>query len=452
MAHYTEELKNMVFKNNKIKLLLRIVILSFGLLLLVYSAVILKNGIRSFFALAFCVATIWELFIFLNKINRDIETFINALLYEDFSNYYSKDKERQDKIYTLFNKLNTKYRTIAYEKEMQHALLLTIIRNISIGIMVTKEKNQVMLANDYLLELLHIKGINSLDDLDNVSTKLKREMENLTIDKPQLLELVIHGEILRLSLNKTMFKLDGLDYQLISLQDINYELDEQEITAWQKLIRVLTHEIMNSVTPISSLTSSLSGILEQAVSNERIEPKQLNYLSKGLHAVRDRSEGLLKFTEAYKKLTQLRHPEYETICLKNLFESVLLLHKTDLDRLGIRASYDIQKNMELLADKAMIEQILINLVNNAVQAHENSVQPFIELKAFISENRKIIQVIDNGAGIPEEKIDKIFIPFFTTKEKGSGIGLSFARQVMRLHKGSITVKSNEKKTIFTLKF
>lgn len=450
--HYIEELKNMVFRNNKIKFLVRLVILALGLFLLLYAAVILKNGIRSFFAIIFCIASVWEFMIFLNRQNRDFESFINALLYEDFSNFYSKDKEHESDIYKLFNQLNTKYRTIAYEKELQHSLLHTIIKNISIGILVLKDKGEIMLINDYLLQLLNLKKLNSFAELENVSKKLKDEIENLTIDKSQLVELVISGEILRLSLNKTFFKLDGLNYQLISLQDINYEMDEQEITAWQKLIRVLTHEIMNSVTPISSLTSSLSGILEQAVSNEKIETKQLNYLSKGLHAVQDRSEGLLKFTEAYKKLTQIRHPEYEIIPLENLFGSVLLLHKADMDRLGIRASYDIQKNMELLADKAMIEQILINLVNNAVQAHGKSIEPFIELKAFTSENRKIIQVIDNGAGIPEEKIDKIFIPFFTTKEKGSGIGLSFARQVMRLHKGSITVKSSKNKTIFTLKF
>ena len=442
----------MVFRNNKIRFLIRLLILAIGILILVYSALILKNVIRSFFAITFCVISVAEFFHFLNKTNRDFKFFITALLYEDFTNYYSKSKQKESEVYELFNKLNTKYRNIAYEKEIQHALLKTIIKHISVGILVINEQDEVTLVNDYLLKFLGVSSINSFNDLAKVLPQLKQEIENAEIGKPKLLELIKEGEIFRLSLNVSNFRLDGISYRLVSIQDINYELDEQEISAWQKLIRVLTHEIMNSVTPISSLTLSLNGLLQQAILKDKIETKHLDYLSKGLVAVQDRSEGLLKLTEAYKKLTQLKHPEFETINVEKLFESVILLHKAEMEELEIEVLTDVEQDIELLADKYMMEQVLINLVKNSIQAVEEINNAQINLKCFKENNRVVIQVEDNGKGIAEDKVDKIFIPFFTTKEKGSGIGLSFARQVMREHKGSINVKSVPNKTIFTLKF
>lgn len=419
---------------------------------LVYSGLILQNLIRTLFSLAFCVVSVLELFTYINKTNKDFKLFLSALIYEDFTSYYSKSKRSDLRVYELFNKLNNKYRKIAYEKEVQYAFLQTIIQHINIGILVLDKVYNIVLSNDYFKELLKVNILKEIKDIKSGSEKLGEEIINLEPGKPILIELAIEGEIFRLSLNASDFKLDGILYRLVSVQDINVVLDEQEVISWQKLIRVLTHEIMNSVTPISSLTSSLKGLLAKAIKQNHIESKHLAYLSNGLGAVQDRSEGLLKFTEAYKKLTQLKNPDFEHVNAKKLFEKVLLLHKAKLESLNIKTVVSVDEDENLLADKLMLEQVLINLVKNSIQALENIKNPSIHLNCFKVNNFTNIQVIDNGNGITEDKIDKIFIPFFTSKKSGSGIGLSFARQIMQLHKGIITVKSIPGKTIFTLKF
>jgi len=442
----------MVFKNYKIKFIVRVLVLTLAITAFVYSVLILHKFIRSLFAFAFCIIAILELLQFINKANRDFKSFLNALIYEDFTNHYSKIKERESEVYNLFNQLNNKYRKIAFEKEVQHAFLQTIVEHINIALIVLKENNSVVLANDYFKKLLNIQTINSIHDIASKSEKIEQEIVKVEVGKSKLVEFSINNEIYRVSIKASDFKLDGVRYRLVSLQDINVELDEQEIIAWQKLIRVLTHEIMNSVTPISSLSSSLNKLLTDAIRKGQVDSKHLEYMSNGLNAVQERSEGLIKFTEAYKKLTQLKHPEFEYVELRKIFENVCLLHKSKLESLKIETIILVDEDISVFADKVMLEQVMINLVKNSIQAFDTVEKPKIKLKCFKEENSIIIQVIDNGIGIAKDKIDKIFIPFFTTKESGSGIGLSLAKQVMQLHKGSINVKSVPGNTVITLKF
>ncbi|OFX89577.1 MAG: hypothetical protein A2W99_14735 [Bacteroidetes bacterium GWF2_33_16] len=383
--------------------------------------------------------------------NREFNSFLQSLIYEDFTNYYNK-KYDSTGVYNLFNQLNEKYRKISFEKEVQHSFIQTIIEHISVGIFVINENREVVLFNNNLLRIFKLRKLKTIDELIKKYPLIKEKLSNLKPGKPELVELVIDGELLKLSLSISKFKLEEVAYNLISIQDINVELDEQELNAWQKLIRVLTHEIMNSVTPISSLSSSLNNLLSKNVKNNHIDQKNLDYLISGLNAVQDRSESLLKFTESYKKLTQIQHPDYSKMNVPLLLEKVLMLYKTDIDRLGINVTLSFDYDLELLADKLLIEQVLINLVKNAIEVLENVTNPILKLKYFKDNESLTIQIIDNGPGIQEDKIDKIFIPFFTTKEKGSGIGLSFARQVMRLHRGNILVKSVPNETTFSLRF
>lgn len=442
----------MEFRNYKTQFLVRITILVLALAAFVYSLIILHNFMRSLFSAVFCIISILEFFSFLNNINREFKSFLQALIYEDFSNYYSTKQKDKEEIYRLFNKLNSKYRKISFEKEVQYALITTIIEHISIGIAVFDNEKNIELKNNNLLKLFKCNSIKNLNDIIIKIPQLKDKIEFAHPLKPELIELNIEGELLKLSMNTSKFKLEGKPYTLISFQNINIELDEQELLAWQKLIRVLTHEIMNSVTPISSLTSSLNTLLSKSVKDNRIEQKHLDYLISGLAAVQDRSEGLIKFTESYKKLTQLKHPDYAMLNVKSLIENVIVLHKSDIEKHNIQLRILVDEYLEILADKFMIEQVFINLVKNAIEATQNINSPSITIKCFTENERLTIQVIDNGAGISNDKIDKIFIPFFTTKDKGSGIGLSFVRQVMRLHRGNVFVKSRAGETIFTLKF
>ncbi|MBI9052192.1 MAG: HAMP domain-containing histidine kinase [Bacteroidales bacterium] len=442
----------MEFRTYKLPFIIRLSVLVLGLIASVYSIFILQNSIRSIFSVAICVISIAELFNFLNRMNNEFKTFLQALIYEDFSNYYSSKRKDKAGIYNLFNQLNSKYKKIALEKEIQFTLIKNIIEHISIGIIVLDQDDKLVLNNTKLLTLFKCNKISALDKLFEKYPSLEEQIEKQILGKPELVELNIDGELLKISLNISRFKLEGVLYKLISFQDINVELDEQELLSWQKLIRVLTHEIMNSVTPISSLSSSLNALLSKSVKDNRIEQKQLDYLKTGLDAVQERSEGLLKFSESYKKLTQLKHPDYIYLNVGALFENVLVLYKSKIDKCGIKTEILIDSKQELLADKFMIEQVLINLVKNSIEAISNLTNPSLTLRYFKENERLTIKIIDNGMGITSDKLDKIFIPFFTTKEKGSGIGLSFVRQVMRLHRGNVLVKSQAGETIFTLKF
>jgi signal transduction histidine kinase len=236
-------------------------------------------------------------------------------------------------------------------------------------------------------------------------------------------------------------------------------LEEQEMEAWQKLIRVLTHEIMNSITPIASLSSTINELLKDIDTSDN-EPQEIDDetvidIQNSLKTIHKRSVGLIHFVESYRNLTRIPKPKFNIIPVKEVFDNVYLLMEKDVNQLGIECVMDISpSSLELTADEDMIEQVLINLVKNAIHSLTDTKNPRIEIKAFLDRRGRIaVQVIDNGPGILPEVIDKIFVPFFTTKPDGSGIGLSLSKQILRMHGGTLTAKSEpNKETIFTMRF
>jgi signal transduction histidine kinase len=257
----------------------------------------------------------------------------------------------------------------------------------------------------------------------------------------------------------TEFRLGGKIFSLISLQNIRSELEETEIAAWQKLIRVLTHEIMNSITPISSLASTLNELIRADQTSLRAQngeaPDSIPDILQALQTIQKRSDGLLHFVDAYRNLTLLPSPNFQIFPIRELFLRAEKLMQANIKERDILFESWIEpENLELVADPELIEQVLINLQLNALQALEGRREARIKLSASLDSRGKVlIQVADNGPGIPEENLEKIFIPFFSTKEGGSGIGLSLSRQIMRLHNGTISVHSRPgEDTVFTLRF
>ena len=304
------------------------------------------------------------------------------------------------------------------------------------------------------------KNIFNVIQLKHLS-KLGKAGEKLLNIKPRhttILNIESHLEKLKILAQSVQIKQDNKSINIITLQNIKTQLEESEIEAWQKLIRVLTHEIMNSVTPIKSLTYSM----QKKLSSEDQSKVDKETISKGLNAIETRSRGLLNFVESYKNLTQIPKPAYQRVYIQQLFDNIIELLLSELEEHKIKMKKIlIDEEISVIADEKMITQVLINLIRNAVKAmNENEAVPAdrqeknIELKAdYYNENKVLIQVKDNGSGIPEEILDKIFIPFFSTTEGGSGIGLSFARQVMILHNGRITVNSSPGEgTTFSLYF
>jgi signal transduction histidine kinase len=236
----------------------------------------------------------------------------------------------------------------------------------------------------------------------------------------------------------------GERFKLVSLQNIQSELEEKEMEAWQNLVNILTHEIMNSIAPISSLAGTLKGELEQKQEQkEGLATADMEDFLLGIQTIEKRSEGLISFVSDFRSLAHVPAPKFGSIPLASLFDQLELLLQHQLESQGIQLHKELQpRELVLFGDQTQIEQVLINLMHNAIQALEDAPQKEIHLKGFIDEAGKIIvEVCDTGKGIEEEALGKIFIPFFTTKQKGSGIGLSLSKQIMRRHKGNIQVRS-----------
>ena len=337
----------------------------------------------------------------------------------------------------------------------------TILQHTATGILVIDYYGEIKLINKAMKKILGVSNIKNMEALGKRSAEMKEALSNMNPGDRTLLDLEATFSKKKLSVFMTELKLQESLLKLFTIQDIQGELEENEMEAWQKIIRVLTHEIMNSVTPISSLASTVSCIAEDIESSVNrgdaaaIDPEDAADLSEALTTIHNRSQGLISFVQDFRNLAIIPAPRFRILSIAELFRNVRMLMEHDIEDKGTRVSFSISpESLELTADPALIEQILINLIKNSTEHSRKDVKPVIKVSAEIDNNGGItISVEDNGKGITPEAIEKIFIPFFTTRPEGSGIGLSLAKQIMRMHKGFITVESEiDKGTTFTLRF
>jgi two-component system nitrogen regulation sensor histidine kinase NtrY len=390
-----------------------------------------------------------------DRTNRDLARFFESVRFGDFTQTFRAREPDPSfrELHTSLTEVMEAFREARAEKEEQALYLQTVVQHIGIGLVVFQPSGEVDLINDAarrLLKLAQLKNVRNLEDRHPglVETLLRMKPRERTLVKTE-----IGDEPLQLSLYATSFKLRGQEFRLVSIQDIRSELEEKEIEAWQKLIRVLTHEIMNSMTPISSLASTVQDLVAQSCGPEGASESMAD-IHAALRTIQKRSEGLLHFVDGYRSLARISKPDLKLFPVETLFAGVdQLLRGRLLEReIGLTSSAD-PANLELLADPDLLEQVLINLVLNAADAVEGREGQLVEMIASLDDRgRPVIQVKDNGAGIPAENLDKVFVPFFSTKEGGSGIGLALSRQIMRLHSGSISVASKPGETVFTLRF
>jgi signal transduction histidine kinase len=287
-----------------------------------------------------------------------------------------------------------------------------------------------------------------------VDKKLWTAIKELQSGEQKLANFNSKTGTVQLSLKSTLFKTAQEDFQLVAIQDIKNEMETKELESWIKLIRVLTHEIMNSVAPITSLSQTILGYYNASGENLPSE-KVIGNTVKGLKVINERSAGLISFVETYRKLTRIPPPDKKPVSLEQLFESTITLVNTDSASKTITISREVSPpDIEIFADKKQISQVLINLVKNSMEALKTNSEGKIMLKGEVNENGRVrVTVTDSGPGIPRDLMDKIFIPFFTTKESGSGIGLSLSRQIMLLHGGSLKMISEPgKQTVAVLEF
>ena len=343
------------------------------------------------------------------------------------------------------------------ERDSEYQFFKNIVQHVGIGILTFKKDGSILLINSAAKRLLHVSKADTIDELREMSEPLVEAFLKLKTGGRELVLLKYGDDDVQLSIFAIELTLRGEVVKLISMNNIKTELEEKEMEAWQNLVRVLTHEIMNSVTPISSL----AGVVEEEL-NQQLKGSTEVHLKKeaaedmhlSLQTISRRSEGLIRFVKEFRNLTQIPQPRLVTIQVKNLLDEMAMLHKKELADKHISISVSVvPEDLTINVDKSMIEQVLINLIKNAIQAFDKEETKNIHLSGFLEEDTPAIVVRDNGSGIDEEALEKIFIPFFSTKKTGSGIGLSLSKQIMRKHEGRISVKSKlGEGTEFSLRF
>ncbi|KPK85321.1 MAG: hypothetical protein AMS27_07775 [Bacteroides sp. SM23_62_1] len=331
------------------------------------------------------------------------------------------------------------------EKEIQAKYLQTIVDNVTTGIISFDHSGSVHLLNNAARELLNIRQLNMIEDLNKYYQGLGSRIMLLKPREEIAEKIIARDKFHYLSINTSIIKMKGIRNHIITLNDIRHQMEEQEIVSWKKLIRVINHEVMNSITPIITLTTTIKNKLQKKQDKKSlsaIDDKDIKDALASSDIIEERSRGLINFIDRYRKLTKLAPLQLASVDIKEMCGKIQFLFKEEPGMKGIRLKVDCKNTEPLQTDPKMLEQVMINLVKNSMEALENVKDPFIELGYYLDEEqRRIITVTDNGAGIEPEALDQVFVPFFTTKEGGSGIGLSLCRQIMRMHQGEIEIDS-----------
>lgn len=451
----------MVYKTFRFNCILRIILLAASVGLFFY--LIFQTSLYSatFIVGIAIIYQVYALIYYVDKTNRDLTRFFQSIKYEDFSQTFKENGlgSSFDALKSSFTEVSNAFRKARAEKEEHYRYLQTVVQHVGIGLIAFRPDGEVELINNAAKRLLKVSHLKNIKSLGPLSKSLVNTLFELKPRENALVKVEMENELLHLALYATEFKLRGEKFTLVSLQNIHSELEEKEMEAWQKIIRVLTHEIMNSITPIASLTSTINELITEAYRKEKAKKKSddeaLSDIQQALQTIHKRSQGLLHFVDAYRNLTMIPKPNFQIFPVQDLFKRVEKLMQANIVQAGASLMVQVEPHsLELTADPELIEQVLINLLLNALQALNGQEGAKIELNSYLDDRgRIIIQVADNGPGIPEENLEKIFVPFFSTKEGGTGIGLSLSRQIMRLHRATISVRSVPNvQTVFTLVF
>ncbi len=393
---------------------------------------------------------------FFRKTQDELDQFVESIHYRDFSRHFDVNRAPVE-LKTMrkgFNDINSTFKVISREKETQFLYLQKILELVETGILSYEvETGEVVWMNDSLKKILGVPYLKTMHSLEKRDPLLFNQINQIQPGQGKIVNISRDNGIVKVLASATAFQTDQKMFKLAAFQNVNEALDETEAKAWQKLLSVMTHEIMNSVAPISSLAETMLDRLSKATELMKEQPSAIEDLELGIETIRRRSEGLLKFTETYRNLNKITSLTVKKVLIRDLFENLHQLMIPTLEQKNVTLEIILQ-NPELSyeMDATLMEQVLINLLVNGIEAVKDKPNPRIQLSAFLSSNGKInIKVADNGTGIPAALMDRIFIPFFSTRKTGSGIGLSLCQQILMMHKGSIQVQSVENEgSAFTL--
>jgi nitrogen fixation/metabolism regulation signal transduction histidine kinase len=447
----------MNFKNFEWRILIRVLFL-FITLSLTSFLVVKQWYVYLLIAAPVIIYQLIDIFRFQKKAQDELNEFVESVHYRDFSRYFDV-KHAPIELQPLrkgFNEINTTFKVISKEKETQYQYLQKILELVETGILSYEEETGLVVwMNESLKKMMQLPYLKTIHSLERRDGGLYKEVLTLKPGISKIASAHFEKTSFKILLSATAFQTEGKIYKLVAFQNVNEALDETEAKAWQKLLSVMTHEIMNSVAPISSLADTLKHRLQRSVTSLNDDSGSLDDLELGIDTIKRRSEGLLKFAETYRNLNKITTLNLKKVYVRELFGNLLQLMQPTLEQKDIELETILKDtDLQLEVDINLIEQVLINLVVNAIEAIKDNPAPKIVLSAYVASNyRSVIKIADNGNGMPPELLDKIFVPFFSTKKNGSGIGLSLCKQIMMLHRGNVQVQSVEGEgTAFLLQF
>jgi nitrogen fixation/metabolism regulation signal transduction histidine kinase len=445
----------MIYNKFHTNIIIRVILLALNSLFIFWYFYGRGIDLTFFFAIAVFIIQTINLIVYTNKTNKLLSFFFDAVKNED-STLVFNEKAGSTSFNLLsksLNLLNKKIQDAKIEITVQEKYYKTIVESAASAILVFDETGSVELSNSAMNNLLGLSNFHNINQLDRISRRFKDVLLEIEEGESLTINVQFNDVPFYLYLSSVSMTLKERKVKLVALQDISYEIDRQEIESWQRLIRILNHEIMNSVAPITSLSSTLSGFFrkdEINISPAEINEKTIANTIKGLTVIEEHGKGLISFVESYRSLTKLPRPKPEEIMVSELFDSLSVLAssyiETQKEKTGHSVDIMFQANprtLVLFADKELITRAIYNLIKNAIEALGNETDGVVFLESGKDKSGNVwIKIIDNGPGIGDDIIDNIFVPFFTTKEGGSGIGLSLAKQIVNMHKGTLSVFSN----------
>ncbi|WP_028376746.1 sensor histidine kinase [Leeuwenhoekiella sp. MAR_2009_132] len=435
----------MTYKGYFIQLFLRVLLLLAALISIAYG-VVKSNTYALWGGALVSIIILYNLYRFLIRRFEEMDDFFESVKYRDFSRWFSEKHGPQD-IRTLhkgFNNVNKTIKAINNERQAQFVYLQKILEMVDVGIVAYNlDSGEVLWANESLITTLDLPSFKNISFVEKRRPQLYEELFDTYRTGVTSVDLSLRNENLKVLISDTVFQVEEDAFKLVVLQNIEDTLNQNESDSWKKLLSVMTHEIMNSIAPISSLAETLQHHIQASQKNPESHPLDLDDLNAGISSIQKRSEGLMKFAKTYRSLSKVTHLNLETIKVADLFKNISDLMKPTLADKQILLQFKTESpEMSLEIDSYLIEQVLINLILNAIDACVSAEHARVLITASQNTQGRVqLKVIDNGTGIPEEIKDSIFIPFFSTKKTGSGVGLSLSKQIMTLHKGKIQIKS-----------
>ncbi|KUO62127.1 hypothetical protein APF79_03930 [bacterium BRH_c32] len=430
----------------------QIILRTLLLFLLLFSSSYFFQNSNFFLGILFLIAALIPVYLIIaysELSNKELIKFLKGINYSDFTQNITINNLGASfiKLANEMNQVLEKFKTLSFEKEENIKYLQTVVEHVNIGLITFNSKGEIGLINKGAKKILRISYLKNIIDLDKQIIGFGEFLFQIQPNRKSTYKFSYDGESIQLMIFGTEFRLKEQNLKLISLYNIQSELDEKEIEAWQKLIRVLTHEIMNSITPISSLATTADSLIKNSP-DYHSEKEWIKDIVQALKIIQKRSEGLGSFVNKFRDISKIPKPNFQTINVSELFFRIRLLTEPIISDTEINISFSIKpENLEIIGDPDLIEQVFINLINNSVQALSETKNPVINVTAEIDEKSgAVFKVKDNGIGISENVIDRIFVPFFTTKQEGSGIGLSISQTIIKAHNGNIWVESSTNST------